>query len=54
MPAAQKQAAGRRAKMLADAPVPVVDAPARLADAPVYLAIRTRSGVQKGIALRCV
>ena len=37
MPAAQKQAAGRRAKMLADAPVPVVDAPARIADVPVYL-----------------
>ena len=37
MPAVQKQAAGRRAKMLADAPVPVVDAPARIADMPVYL-----------------
>ena len=37
MPAVQKQAAGRRAKMLADAPVPVVDAPARIADVPVYL-----------------
>jgi multidrug efflux system membrane fusion protein len=37
MPAVQKQAAGRRAKMLADAPVPVVDAPARIADIPVYL-----------------
>ena len=37
MPAVQKQAAGRRAKMLADAPVPVIDAPARIADVPVYL-----------------
>ena len=37
MPAVQKQASGRRAKMLADAPVPVVDAPARTADVPVYL-----------------
>jgi multidrug efflux system membrane fusion protein len=37
MPSVQKQAAGRRAKMLADAPVPVVDAPARMADVPVYL-----------------
>jgi multidrug efflux system membrane fusion protein len=37
MPAVEKQAAGRRAKMLADAPVPVVDAPARIADIPVYL-----------------
>jgi multidrug efflux system membrane fusion protein len=37
MPAVQKQAAGRRAQMKADAPVPVVDAPARIADMPVYL-----------------
>jgi multidrug efflux system membrane fusion protein len=37
MPGVQKQAAGRRAKMQADAPVPVVDAPARTADVPVYL-----------------
>jgi multidrug efflux system membrane fusion protein len=37
MPAVQKQAAGRRAKMLADAPVPVLDAGARIADVPVYL-----------------
>jgi membrane fusion protein, multidrug efflux system len=37
MPAVQKQAAGRRAKMLADAAVPVVDAAARVADMPVYL-----------------
>src|SRR5262249_51610542 len=37
MPAVQKQAAGRPAKLLADAPVPVVDAPARVADMPVYL-----------------
>ena len=37
MPSVQRQAAGRRAKMLADAPVPVVDAPARIADVPVYL-----------------
>jgi multidrug efflux system membrane fusion protein len=37
MPAVQKQAAGRRAKMFSDAAVPVVDAPARLTDVPVYL-----------------
>ena len=36
-PMVQKEAAGRRAKALADAPVPVVDAPARVADVPVYL-----------------
>jgi len=37
MPAVEKQAGGRRAKMLANLPVPVVDAPARIADVPVYL-----------------
>jgi multidrug efflux system membrane fusion protein len=37
MPGVQKQAAGRRAKMLADGPVPVIDAGARAADVPVYL-----------------
>jgi membrane fusion protein, multidrug efflux system len=36
-PMVQKEAAGRRAKALADASVPVIDAPARLADVPVYL-----------------
>ena len=37
MPGVQKQAANRRAKMLADGPVPVIDAGARIADVPVYL-----------------
>src|SRR5258708_6976143 len=36
-PIAQKEAAGRRAKAMADAPVPIIDAPARIADVPVYL-----------------
>jgi multidrug efflux system membrane fusion protein len=36
-PLAQKEAAGRRSKMLADMPVPVIEAAARLADVPVYL-----------------
>jgi multidrug efflux system membrane fusion protein len=36
-PLAQKEAAGRRSKALADMPVPVIDAAARLADVPVYL-----------------
>jgi membrane fusion protein, multidrug efflux system len=36
-PIAQKEAAGRRAKAMADAPVPIIDAPARVADVPVYL-----------------
>ena len=36
-PAVQKEAGGRRAKGLSDAPVPVVDAPASVADVPVYL-----------------
>ena len=37
MPAVQKQASGRRAKMPSNVPVPVVDAPARVTDMPVYL-----------------
>jgi membrane fusion protein, multidrug efflux system len=36
-PIVQKEASGRRAKAMGDAPVPVVDAPARVADVPVYL-----------------
>lgn len=37
VPAVQKQATGRRAKILADLPVPVLDAAARIADVPVFL-----------------
>ena len=37
VPAMQKQVGGRRAKMLADMPVPVFDAAARIADVPVFL-----------------
>ena len=36
-PMVQKEAAGRRAKAMADMPIPVIDAPARIADVPVYL-----------------
>jgi len=37
VPAVQKQAANRRARMMADGPVPVIDAAARIMDVPVYL-----------------
>ena len=36
-PMAQKEASGRRARAMADTPVPVIDAPARIADVPVNL-----------------
>jgi len=37
LPSVQKQFSGRRAKMLADGPVPVTAAPARIGDVPLYL-----------------